>query len=55
MEKQSVEGIRMSQVALQPNINQTEICLGLKISQNWTHSHPEEHLLSGMQLPHFQW
>lgn len=55
MEKQSVEGIRMSQVAPQPNINQTEICLGLKISQNWTHSHPEEHLLSRMQLPHFEW
>lgn len=30
MEKQSVESIRMSQVAPQPNINQTEICLGLK-------------------------
>lgn len=45
----------MSQVAPQPNINQTEICLGLKISQNWTHSHPEEHLFSRMQLLHSQW
>lgn len=45
----------MSQVVPHPNINQTEICLGLKISQNWTHSDPEEHLFSRMHLLHFQW
>lgn len=45
----------MSQVVPYPNINQTEICVGLKISQNWTHSDPEEHLFSRMQLLHFQW
>lgn len=45
----------MSQVATHPNIKQTEICLGLEISQNWTHSDPEEHLFSRMQLLHFQW
>lgn len=45
----------MSQVVPHPNINQTEICLGLKIRQNWTHSDPEEHLFSRMQLLHFQW
>lgn len=44
----------MSQVLPHPNINQNEICLGLKISQNWTHSDPEEHLFSRMQLLHFQ-
>lgn len=45
----------MSQVVPYPNINQTEICLDLEISQNWTHSDPEEHLFSRMQLLHFQW
>lgn len=45
----------MSQVVPHPNINQTEICLGLKISQNWTHSDPEEHLFSRMHLLHFRW
>lgn len=45
----------MSQVVPHPNINQTEMCLSLKISQNWTHSDPEEHLFSRMQLLHFQW
>ena len=45
----------MSQVVPHPNINHTEICLGLKISQNWTYSDPEEHLFSRMQLLHFPW
>lgn len=44
----------MSQVVPCPNINQAEICSGLKISQNWTHSDSEEHLFSRMQLLHFQ-
>lgn len=45
----------MSQVVPHPNINETEMCLSLKISQNWTHSDPEEHLFSRMQLLHLQW
>lgn len=54
-EKQSVQDIRPSRVVPHPNTNQTEICLGSKISPNWTHSDPEEHLFSRMQLLHFQW
>lgn len=55
MEKQSAQGVRMSQVAPSPTLTRLKSVQVLKIRRNWTHSHPVEHLFSRMQLLHFQW